>query len=580
MKSKETDRTVSRALLAGAALISLSSTLAGASGLNGDSGDGPVQKKLISLGWSNPKSAEEYAAKIKEFQASPFDGISFYLVVKDGEGKPLNSWMAGNQAPWKAEWFQPEIDALKKIKSDQLKESFIAVMLAHPLTPDAFDDAGWKNISGHFGLLAKVAKQAGLKGLIADLEAYTENIISFSSGKTDKSFDEYAAKVRQRGGEIMEAMAKEYPDMVLFTLFLQSGGAMAAMGGDPRLILESGNSHYNLMPAFINGLLDKIPPTMTVVEGMEHSYPHATELAYLRRANAAHNSAIAYVAKDNRFKYRAQVQAGLAIYMDAYLNDRKDVHSEVYLNPPLQGTLADGLKEATATAFEAVDEYVWVYDEQYHFWPTSAAGVKPLYWDEMIPGASEALKTAKDPAYRVLNRARKEFIAGEKSAVIHGWTLPNLLKDGNFPPVDPKQAKTEPESWTSQSSGGTVDRERIGSADPGSAHLSGTKDGAWTQTAAIKAGYIYQFRVKVREGGKGDAVISLAWLDKDGQMVGVATGVAPISSPRAGWVAAEKTILAPLNATSLAVRLGAKNQGSERDRVWYDDAGLYEISVN
>lgn len=580
MKSKKSIRTVSLAVLGGAALVSLSSTPAGASGLSGDSGDGPIQKKLISLSWSNPASAEEYAAKLKEFQASPFDGVTFFLVVKDGEGKPLHSLFVGSPTPWKAEWFQGEIDALKKMKSEQLKESFIGVTLANRDAPDAFDDEGWKNVVEHFRILSRVAKEAGLRGLLADLEVYSNCIVSYPAGKTDKSFDEYAAKVRQRGREVMEAMAKEYPDMVFFTLFIHSGTAMAAMGGDPRPTLESSGSRYSLMAAFVNGLLDKIPPTMTLVEGMEHSYPHATELAYLRRVNAARNTALALVAKENRVKYRAQVQAGLAIYMDAYLTDRKDPHSDVYLNPPLEGTLADGLRDATTNALEAVDEYVWVYDEQYHFWPSSIERVKPNTWDEMIPGANEALKTAKDPAYRVLNRARKEFLTFEKAAAIHGWTMPNLLKDGNFLPVDPKQAKTEPEPWLAKNSGGTLDRERFGSADLGSAHLTGTKDGSWTQTVAIKGGHPYQFRVKVREVGKGDAMVSLAWLDKGGKEIGTATEIEPTGVSHDGWVATEKTILAPLNASSLAVRLGAKDQGSDRDNVWYDTAELYEIQVN
>lgn len=553
-------------------------------GMNGDSGSGPIRKKLIERGWDAP-TVKEYVENVKEIEASPFDGVAIKFDTVDDAGKPIQAFMGGVNVPWKKEWFQASVDALKKTKSPKLADSFFSTSMAtgpHNFA-DAFDDEGWKNIINHYRIAAWAAKQAGLKGVMLDLEAYSSTIIKFAAAKEDKSFDEYAAQVRKRGREMMQAMAEEYPDMTLFTLFLNSGAAMAALGGDPRETLESGKSHYNLMPALINGWLDAIPPTMTVVDGMEHSYPHSTELAYLRRVNAARNTVLATVDEKNRAKYRAQVQAGLAIYLDAFLVDQTDAHSTVYTIPPLEGTLTDRLRQATIDAFEAVDEYVWVFDERYRFWPTVNTRVLPHYWDQIMPGTTKALNEAKEVANRRLAIATREFGISESTAKLRGVPLKNLLKDPNVIPV-PKPKKGEPvvaveEAWIPQNSSGTLERSIIGNVDAGSLLLKGTKDGTWAQIVDVKPSSFYKLRVGARQQNKGESQVKIVWLDVDGKELGSANASAE-KSPKDAWVSFEALSLAPTNAVKAAIQLSAKNQTSDDDQIWFDNVELYRVGVN
>ena len=572
--------------LAACAVLGLSPASAQTQGLTDDSGSGPIRKKLINRGWGAP-TVEEFRDNIKLIEASPFDGTAIRFYVKDDEGKPVAIFGAGVNRPWKFEWFQPAIDILKSIQSPVVRESFISVSLAIPATQfaDAFDDEGWKNIVGHFRILARVAKQAGLKGIMMDLEAYSSTVVKFSAGtQKDKTFDEYAAKVRQRGRELMTAMAEEYPDMTLFTLFLNSGFAMGAWGGDPRSSLASPKGHYGLMPAFINGWLDAIPPQMTVVDGMEHSYPHSTEIAYLRRVNAARNTGIAFVAKENRAKFRAQVQAGLAIYMDAFLIHQKDVHSDVYTDPPLEGPLVDRLRQATMSALDAVDEYVWVFDENYRFWPTSNSRVEPIYWDEFIPGASAALKEAKDPERRQIANAEREFAISEHKSGIRDIPLRNLVQDPDINSVvkkkgEPPIAVAEIDPWKAQAADGTQERVMSGQIEPGSLLLKTTKEGAWVQTVPVGAGQFYKIRTGVRQIGAGTAALRIVWLDESGKELGVNEAL-PASSPNEAWARIDTTVHAPANAVNLSVQLTAKNQKTDHDRIWYDNVEVYRIGVN
>lgn len=563
----------------------LCSNAAPLGGRNGDSGSGLIRKKLIERGWDAP-TVKEYVENVKEIEASPFDGIAIKFDTVDDERKPILAFQAGKKEPWKKEWFQGNIDALKKTKSPKLADSFFSTSMAvaSPHFADAFDDKGWKEINNHYRIAAWAAKQAGLKGVMLDLEIYNAStIIDYSARKEEKSFDEYAAKVRQRGREMMQAMAGEYPDMVLFALFLNSGCAMGALGGDPRETLESGGSHYNLMPALVNGWLDAIPPQMTLVDGMEHSYPHSTEIAYLRRVNAARNTVLSLVDEKNRAKYRAQVQAGLSIYLDAFLVDRTDAHSTVYTIPPLRGTLADRLRQATMDALEAVDEYVWIYDEQYRFWPTTFKRVLPQYWDQIIPDTTKALKEAKDVANRRLAIANREFATAELTAGLRGVPLRNLLKDSGVLPL-PKPKKGMPvaavdETWTASNSTGVLERSTVGNGDRGSLLLRGTKDGVWTQTVAIAPDSFYKFRVGVRQLGQGEPRVRLVWQDGDGKELGVAAALAQ-GSPNKMWVLFGATALAPAKATRLVVQLAAGGQLSDEDQIWFDNAELYRVIVN
>lgn len=381
----------------------------------------------------------------------------------------------------------------------------------------------------------------------------------------------------------MEAMASQYPDMVFFTLFMNAGAVMGKFGRDPREGIEGPRNHYNLYAAFINGWLDAIPPQMTLADGVEHSYPHSTEIAYLRRVNEARNSVISTIAKENRVKYRSQVQAGLAIFMDAFLIHGKDVHSDVYTDPPLEGPLVDRLRQATMTALDAVDEYVWVFDERNRFWETTNKRTDPYYWEDFIPGAAAALEDARDPAKRQLANAAREFSITENKSKIREIPMRNLLVDPNLIPLakpKPGDVPVEPVvSWEVKNSSGTLERATTGYRDSGSLLLKTTKEGMWTQSVEISPLTFYKARVGVRQIGEGKPELRLVWLDEAGKEI-LSNPTAPATSPKEAWAKIETLVQAPRKAKTLSLQLAAKGQKGERDLIWFDNAELYRVSVN
>jgi hypothetical protein len=383
--------------------------------------------------------------------------------------------------------------------------------------------------------------------------------------------------------------------MVFFTLFMNSGTALGALGGDPRETMQA-NVRYALYPAFVNGWLDAVPPTVTIVDGFEMAYPHSDEAQYLKHVNAIRNTTLALVAPENRLKYRAQVQAGLAIYLDAYAGMPKvDAHGDVYTDPPLEGTLVQRLNHAVCSALEAADEYVWIYGEQYRWWPDATKPEETRYWPQILPGVDRVLRDARLPFTRAVLRAEKEFAVAERKAAARGRPLRNLLKNGDFNngadagiqqapalrgSLDAKQLFTD---WTpAPDAKGRAQRAIWGYSGYGSAALR--ENGKITQEVKVQPRAFYKLRARARKTNQGGkAVLDWRWQPSGSSTAGAETGVSDVepgpidASDR--WVLLSATLQAPADATSLIVELAGRGQ-RPGDTVWFDDVELMKIDVN
>ena len=558
-------------------LVYLSMLLAVTGAFANDYGAGPVRKKLIQLGWDSP-DAESFAAHWKLVEKSPFDGIRIQLKPRQAEGgREVSFRNLFTSTPWKREWFVRDIELLKKANGKKRSGSFLAIA-AGPAV-DWFDDAAWKEVVEHARIAAWIAREAGLRGLMFDPEvgnsqpafAYIRQV-----NRDRYSFDEYSRKARERGREWMQAIASEYPDMVFFTLFLNSGAALGALGNDPREGLERGRN-YTLYPAFLNGMLDVIPPGMTIVDGAEYSYPHSDEAQYLKHVNAIRNSALALVAPENHARYRSQVQAALAIYLDAYTGIPLDnVHSDVYNDPPLKEgeRLVDRLQGALMSAQQISDQYVWVWGERYQWWPTESNRVLPFHWEAILPGITDALRRGMDPREAALARASREFEVTERKLAGSGRKPKNLLQNGSFPVSDKKVSL---EGW--QIAGAVEGDPAFGYRNRGAVRLVGGREARLSQAVPVSHRF-YRVRSRVRQMGSGKPVVRISWLEETGKPVGEDSELWAKHSPNDAWQSIEQTVMAPREARQLVVELFAEEQTGEGDIVWFDDVEVIPIAVN
>ncbi len=550
-----------------------------------DSGGGLPVKKLLAFGWDSP-TPQALLENLKEMEKTPFSGVRVQLETEDEAGNKVSFRTSFTGVKWDRKWFEKDVETLKKVQSKQLTDNFLSVGPGPGL--DWFDDAAWEQVADHFRVAAWVAREGGLKGSMFDPEiGRSLPVFAYirQAQREKYSFAEYAAKARERGRQVMEALKGEYPDMTLFTLFMNSGTALGALGADPREGLE-GRRDYSLYPAFVNGWLDVVPATMTIVDGAEYAYPHSSELQYLKHANSMRHTTLGLVAPENRTKYRTQVQTSLAVYMDAYTGHPLDnVHSDVFKDPPLEGRLVDRFQDALFSAQEIVDEYVWVWGEQYRWWPTDAKRVKPQTWDHILPGVSQALRNALDPEKVALARAAKEFAIRKRKVALGSGVLKNVIQNGSF--AVPEKGSEGLADWAAKSVTGS---DAILSHDPafgcrsrGAVRMEAASEAVLSQEVEVTPYGFYKIRLKTRQMGEGRPEVRLHWAGGDTDGDGKQTAglkLTPVQSPRDGWQSIEGVVRAPSGSTRLGIELVALEQKSPDDVLWFDDVEIIPIGVN
>lgn len=545
---------------------------------SGLAGDARRPKKLIETGWDQPDT-ERLMQNLAEMEKRPFDGVVVSAVGRVDEKRRCDLRAAFANEPWQREWFQPCVAHLKACKFTRFTDNFL-VLGANPGNVGWHDDAGWANVVEHWRIAAWLAKQGGMKGLLFDPEPYTPPHSQFAYAaqpERDKHpFDAYAAKARERGRQVMQAVAGEFPDAVLFCYFMNIVASTAAGHASPNRVLAS--QGYGLLPAFLDGWLDAAPPTVTLVDGCEMAYLYNSVEQYLEAALLIKGGCQELVSPENRAKYRAQVQVSFGVYLDAYWN------------PPTSpwhidgrgGSRVERLRANVGTALRVADEYVWIYGEQFRWWPTPNKGVKEQAWPEALPGCDKALRFARDPldyahtqmaelkaAGKLVNLARNGGFGSDKALTSEGATVE--WKEGRAP--------AGWHTWQIEKSKGTFawDRE-VGATAKGAAKAAGVANGCFIQSYDVKAGEHYAVGAARRLAGRGDAWIRIRWQTAEGKWTAEALDVLiHCEAPRGEWGEMLGVVEVPEGAGRLLVLLGVGDQPSDNDIAWLDDVRVHRL---
>jgi hypothetical protein len=551
----------------------------------------PAQPKLIQVGFENPNSSD-LLEHLKTIESNPFDGVVLMLTGQDDAGQKVFLHGTFNRRAWKREWFAKNIEELQAVKSAKLTDNFVRVG-SNPGDVDWFDDEGWKQVVDHWRTAAWVARQGRLKGIVFDPEPYNPPHAQFKFaaqiGKDKHTFAEYTAKARQRGREVMEAIAAEYPSATLLTFFMNSYNVAAATQQDQQAALQ--NAPYGLYPAFINGWLDVAPPTITFVDGNENAYFYNSEVEFLRAANDICHLSLPLIAPENRTKYKLQVETGAGIYLDAYVNPQGSIYYIEPLNGSRGARLYTNLKHAVATT----DKYIWVYGEKYRWFPTKTPKVSPQSWDEVLPGASDALRSVAQPDHW-FKTAQLRFDAAEKLT-----PQPNLLINGDFGTAKADAGSTAPQAdwqskgvppgwstWQAEAPGrkpGTFSwdaaMDHTGKASSGAVCIAGVSTGVYISSFAVKPGELYLIRAQQQLALKSSVgSIRIRWQSADNKWVAVSQDAfikTPKDAKPGEWNALSGIVQVPADAAKLLVMLGAENQNTPEDRLWYDDVEAYKV---
>ena len=520
-------------------------------------------KKFIELGWDIPHTAylKEHHEEMQ--RTTPFDGIMLALEATAPDGKHYTSQSLMDAQSWEPEWFAPAIENLKMCRWTTFTDNFIRLNF-FPGDFDWDDDSGWKIFCSKTALCAKIAKETGLKGLAIDFELYGKAIFTYNTD-WGRTFDEMKPLVRKRGRQWMEAVAAEYPDMVLFTLFIADVNLSAGYDVRPDQTLKL--NHYGLLPAFFDGMLDAVPPQMRIIDGCETGYYKNGIDEFSRMALAIQSiggPAIRLVAPENRQKYISQVQVGFGFYLDMYTNPEGNIY---YRGPKEGGTRLDRLEENLVAARDATDEYVWLYGEQRRWWKPADPVTKWEHWEEAMPGMSQTIRITKNPqeaAKQILETLRKE----NQTA--------NLLKNSDF-----AESTANWSFWQNEPLG-------TFSWDNDSGKVSQVKWGCILQNIMpVKSGEYYYVAMDAKQQGAGQISMRIRWQDDAGKYTKETEDrIFPFEATldrmdgrtlSEGWLRAEGVVKIPEGVAVLQIQAGVRNQPTDGDAAWFDNAVVIRL---
>ena len=536
-----------------------------------------IQKKLIECGWDTPDTAM-LRKHLAEVEQAPYDGIRIKATGTDVEGNPVRLTFAFGPEEWDRESFQHAVDDLKACDWQRMTDNFLATG-ANPGSVDWFDDAGWARIADHMTIAAWIAREGGLRGIIFDPESYSKYhqwLYAEQPGRDEHSFDEYYAKARERGRQVMGAICAEFPDIVIHTFFANVQNSPAAGLADPRPVLAG--LAYGLYTPFLDGWLDALPPTATIVDGCERAYHFTSAADFLNAAQFIRNDAQTLVSPENRAKYRTQVQVGFGIYLDAHANPPD---SKYYLDPG-EGTPTELLERNVGNALRVCDGYVWTWGEKWHWWPCTRWPDNDKPWELALPGITDALNWARAPEGYGLQRVAEMERDG---------TLVELARNGDFgsettPTPDGGEADWKQDgapagwsTWQIPEPAGVFawDRE-VGAEASGSARATGVSNGCFIQSFDVQPGERYAIRVVGRVQGHGSVWVRARWQTPEGKWtLERQDRMFPPAKSEGDWRQMSGVVTVPDTVGKLVILLGVGGQTSTEDVAWFDDISVAKI---
>lgn len=489
-------------------------------------------KKTLAFGWEfRQLTLRQLIDAAGEFEKLPIDGVELHLKAKTAAGEPMGSKTIMDGPVWTKDDWTPTLADLKELAAKRpFRLSFIDSLRAPLKRLDWRDDAAWTKVANNLRVAAWLAHEAGLPGLAIDPEDYSKCRQYFRLS-SDAPYAELVGQVRRRGAEAFRGVFEEYPDITLLSYWLLSFQSNYSGNVDP---LAAARDRGDLWPAFVNGILDVLPPNARIVDGDENAYGYEGD-EFVRASVFRQEQAIAFVAPENVRKYRTQVETSFGQYLDNYTNDE----TSRYYKGPTDGSRLRHLIENYAHARSAAATFVWLWGEKFTWvkWPSGIKfGRYQLVdtWESRLPGLAAALASTADPG--AFHRGQME-------------TAPSLvpIKDGL-----PEHHST----WQLEKG-----RQGVFSQEAGELRLKGMARGCYSlAVGVIRPGKTYGVSCAAR--GPGVSLV-MRWKKADGKWLPVSEYGAFDGVDTSAWRRGFAFARAPENAATLVVLLNAEGQSPD-----------------
>ena len=423
----------------------------------------PEGKKLLAFA-SNTVEPSYLRKHIADLEKLPLDGMVISVYAdgwKGGRSGQEDRWFSG--AALRREDFRQAVDDLKATPFRRFTDNFInfstTVRTSPPPGTSADDptlernldwfDPAWSGIAANAAVAAWIAHEAGFKGLFLDVEPYGggrgiwrypfdyQRYAAYAkeSGQQLRTLEECIAQVRQRGREMMAAMAAVYPDITIVVI--------------PNMTASE------LTEAFVQGMNDR-RGRATLIDGGEGAYPSITHAEFVgarQQAESAHQ----------RAGLSGSVECALGLWIDVnpdqyggWRSEPTDFHAN-YRSP------AD-LENSLYAALTVADRYVWLFVWHPDVWWTPVDPPRRMDQQckrcphERVPTAYlNALKNCRQPHDLDWSPAAAagrfvwidDVVLVEGTKIVEGAT--NLLKNGGM--ENWQTADASPADWIASGQG-------------------------------------------------------------------------------------------------------------------------------
>ena len=360
------------------------------------------ETKIIAHGWDcQSASPEDVLVNADAFDRTPLDGVSLSVRFTNEEAGVECSFKTMITDPaWRWSDVEKLVPTLRGIVSHRsLRESMLSSFRCPKIRLDWRDDAAWARFANNMRVLARLAREGGVKGIMIDPEDYPRTK-QFYHQEGDPDYDATVALVRKRGCEVFSAVFEEKPDLTVLAFWLLATDKHIYNSSDPQSAMRQCGC---LFPAFMDGIMDVLPPTALLVDGNEGTYrAEAPYRDHWVDAGQQRRNAIDLLSPENRDKYRLQHRVGCGFFLDGYWYPE----TNKWHFPQFNGTRADRLGLNAWDAAQAAD-YIWLDGEWRTYVPWKKADTSGRHigdhflvretWGEIMPGFWKELAAAKEP---------------------------------------------------------------------------------------------------------------------------------------------------------------------------------------
>jgi hypothetical protein len=332
------------------------------------------QKKLIEFGWDEPDTGF-IRSHIADMQQTPFDGCVFHAALRKADGSTGSfTWDSWGKQAFTEEQLKAAFEDLRETRFGRFKENFLRFNTT-PANIDWFDDHS--AVLANAKLAAKLARAGHCPGILFDIEQYNAPLFDYRKQRDaqSKGWEVYAAEVRLRGKQVMEAFQQGYPGLTVFLTFGYCLPWAESRGG--RISLAE--CHYGLLAPFLDGMLEAAKEPTRIVDGHETAYGFKTAEDFEKARNATRHDLLPIVR--DPATYERFFSIGFGIWLDKDWRkkawDTEDFAKNYFSPEAFEASVRAGLR--------ACDKYVWIYSETPRWWSDSAKPVKlPSAYEEAL----------------------------------------------------------------------------------------------------------------------------------------------------------------------------------------------------